>query len=192
MAFTLNHLALLVPSVDRSAGFLQTKGFQPGEAQLFDGEGTKEIYIGDTRNERGLLLLMEPTKEGSYRRALNKRGPGVHHIAIDVPNLDDFLRDLAGTGWLALPHTVPDLADTKTIWLSRPGFPALIEAQERDDMTARPQALITSLEIPAFATYTLLIGALRLAELNASPDERFWLTCGSRRLGVHDICRPPA
>lgn len=77
-----NHVAILVPSVKKAAIYLGQFGFQIGEEEQFDGEGTREIYV-----ESGLgnsLLLMEPLGHGPYRRAMVKRGPGLHHIAIDV------------------------------------------------------------------------------------------------------------
>lgn len=39
-------------------------------------------------------------KEGAYTRAMKKRGPGLHHIAVDVLNLESFVDDLSGSGWL--------------------------------------------------------------------------------------------
>ncbi len=79
----LNHVALLVPSVVRAAEALRGYGFSIGEVEEWEGELTREIYVG--YGAKASLLLMEPAGEtGSYRRALEKRGPGLHHLAVDV------------------------------------------------------------------------------------------------------------
>lgn len=185
----LNHVALLVPSVERSAAFLAARGFKPGPAEAFEAEGTMEIYVGDLDQERGLLLLMEAKGEGPYRRAMEKRGPGLHHLAVDVPEMNPFLKSLKGSGWFLLPHTAPALATGGTAWLCRPGFPALIEVQARDDMRARSKALITAVEGADFAPSSALLEALGVPELLPSPDAFTWLRFGALRLNVQEICR---
>lgn len=77
-----SHVAILVPSVSRAAEYLKKFDFQIGPEEIWDGEGTKEIYI--EREKQNSLLLMEPIKAGAYQKALEKRGAGLHHLAIDV------------------------------------------------------------------------------------------------------------
>ena len=60
MDSSLSHVAILVPSVLRTADLLSKYGFEIGEEESF--EETKEIYIqGDTHNP---LLLMEAKETG--------------------------------------------------------------------------------------------------------------------------------
>lgn len=77
----LSHIAFLVESAHDSAKKLEQKGFPVGPAESFEGEGTLEIYVGDP-SHTSLLLLMQAEGDGAYKRALQKRGPGLHHIAI--------------------------------------------------------------------------------------------------------------
>ncbi len=170
----LNHIAVLTSSVERSAASLNEKGLQVGPAQEFPGEGTKEIYVGDLQSQRSLLLLMEPIATGSYQQALSKRGPGLHHLAIDVSSLNEFIHSLTGTGWFLLPQSVKSITEQKTAWLARPGFPALIEVQEREDMAAREDALISCLEIPNLEKFDSLIAALQVSEFQPSKDQETW------------------
>lgn len=124
-----SHVALLVPSVRRTADFLKRFDFQIGPEGEFEGEGTREIYIeGDKSNS---LLLMEPIGPGPYQRALDKRGPGVHHLAVDVDNVEGFLHHISGSGWLLHPSSVQTLKRNQTAYLARPGFPALIEVHQQ-------------------------------------------------------------
>ena len=81
-----SHVAVLVPSVRKAADYLRQLKFEIGEEETF--EETREIYVqGNLRNS---LLLMEAKDTGSYRRAFEKRGPGIHHLAIDVLDLEEF------------------------------------------------------------------------------------------------------
>lgn len=131
-----NHVAILVPSVKKAAHYLGQFRFQIGIEEQFHGEGTREIYI-----ESGLgnsLLLMEPLEHGPYRRAMEKRGPGLHHIAIDVLDLNSYIESLSGTGWLLHPMSLKTIAQSKTAYLARPGFPALIEVHEHNKLSTKP------------------------------------------------------
>jgi hypothetical protein len=85
------------------------------------------------------LLLLEPFKDGAYQRALNKRGPGVHHIAIDVLNLEDYLESIANSGWLLHLSSIKTIKKVKTAYLARPGFPTLIEVQEKKKLDKKSQ-----------------------------------------------------
>lgn len=127
-----NHVAVLVPSVRKAADYLTQFDFQIANEEVWDGEGTREIYI--ERDKGNSLLLMEPIKPGAYQRALEKRGPGLHHLAIDVLNLETYILSLAGSGWLLHPMSVKTMKQSQTAYLARPGFPALIEVQERKEL----------------------------------------------------------
>ena len=131
-----SHVAILVPSVRKAADYLKQFDFKIGEEEAFEGEGTKEIYVELGRANS--LLLLEPFKPGAYQRALEKRGPGLHHLAVDVLNLESFLEAITPSGWLLHPVSLKTIKQTKTVWLSRPGFPALIEVHERKELNEEP------------------------------------------------------
>ena len=124
----INHVALVLPDVELTANILKEYGFKIGQIDLFESMGTKEIYIESDKS--AALLLMQPTKEGSYQRALKKRGPSLHHIAIDVLNLDQFINEISESGWLLHPNSLESIRDIRVAWLARPGFPSLIEVAE--------------------------------------------------------------
>jgi hypothetical protein len=131
-----SHVAVLVPSVRKAADYLQQFGFQIGKEEVWEGEGTKEIYI--ERGKGNSLLLMEPVKSGAYQRALEKRGPGLHHLAINVLNLESYIESLAGSGWLLHPVSIKTMKQVQTVYLARPRFPGLIEVQQREELKDRP------------------------------------------------------
>jgi hypothetical protein len=65
---------------------------------------------------------------------LNKRGPGLHHIALDVLNIDEFVASLSGSGWLLHPKSLEFYKSHKQVYLSRPGVSVLMEVQEREKL----------------------------------------------------------
>lgn len=129
-----SHVAILVPSVRKAADYLRRLDFEIGEEEVFPE--TREIYVEGS--ERNALLLMEAGDAGSYRRALQKRGPGIHHLAVDVLDLDGFLNSLAGSGWLLHLNSLKTMKDYRIAYLARPGFPALIEVQEKAELMDGP------------------------------------------------------
>jgi hypothetical protein len=129
-----SHVAVLVPSVRKAADYLGDFKYEIGEEESF--EETKEIYVQGS--ERNSLLLMEPKGPGSYQRALKKRGPGLHHLAIDVLDIEGFLESLSGSGWLLHLNSLKAIKNLRTAYLARPGFPALIEVHEKKKLMNGP------------------------------------------------------
>lgn len=153
---TPSHVAVLVPSVRKAANYLKQFDFQIGKEELWDGEGTKEIYI--EREKSNSLLLMEPIKSGAYQRALEKRGPGLHHLAINVQNLESYVESLSGSGWLLQPSSLKTWKLSKTIYLARPGFPGLIEVQEsKESSLTKNKLFVTEVQLPFDENLTRLL-----------------------------------
>lgn len=157
-----SHVAVLVPSARRAAAHLAKHGYEIGPPQEWHEEGTLEVYVEQRRSNA--LLLMEAIGPGPYQDALAKRGPGLHHLAVDVLDVKGFVGSLAGSGWLLHPRSLETLASTRTAFLARPGFPALIEVQERDELTPR-EPFVTSVELPLGVDATRLLQAIRLHEI---------------------------
>jgi hypothetical protein len=54
-----SHVAILVPSVRKAVDHLNQFGFEIGNEEIWDGEGTKEIYIDGISD---CLLRLEITR----------------------------------------------------------------------------------------------------------------------------------
>lgn len=124
-----NHVAVLVPSVKKAAEYLKQFHFDIGPEEEWDSEGTKEIYV--QCGAPNSLLLVEAIKDGPYKSALNKRGPGIHHYAIDVLDLEMYIESITSSGWHLHPVSLKTIKQSKTAWLTRAGFPGLIEVHEK-------------------------------------------------------------
>lgn len=120
---------------------------------------------------------MEPIADGAYRRAMEKRGPGLHHIAIDVLDLEAYISYLSGTGWLLHPRSIETLKATRTVYLARPGIPMLIEVQERDRFSEAPK-FIERVCLPLPNEQFRIMNSLRARELTLSPDDKLRLLVG--------------
>jgi hypothetical protein len=181
-----NHIALLVSSVERASLRFRELGHPIGPTELWDSEGTKEIYIGDA-NQSGRVLLMEPTKPGSYQNALNKRGASLHHLAIDVLDLEKIISDLAGTGWLFHPNSTNTIKKSRTAWFSRPGIPTLIEVQERVSFSTAP-FFVTGVGMKLTPKEKQMMDALGLQDLVSPDSSGFSVSFGQSLLRLADIC----
>jgi LAO/AO transport system kinase len=93
---TLDHLGIAVESLDQSVAFYQSLGLAASHREIVDTEKVNVAMLpaGDTRIE-----LLEPTAPDSpIGKFLQKRGPGLHHIALRVPDLRATLERLQSTG----------------------------------------------------------------------------------------------
>lgn len=183
---TPNHVAIIVPSVKKAADYLSQFGFQIGEMEQFDGEGTREIYV--EYRKRNSLLLMEPLDHGPYKRAMEKRGPGLHHIAIDVLNLNNFVESLSGSGWLLHPMSIKTMTQSKTAYLARPGFPGLIEVQERKELSTQP-FFVSEIEITLKLNSSMnkLLKAVGLDGLVKSTSLDETILLGEKRIQLKNL-----
>lgn len=179
-----SHVAILVRSVQKAAEYLRPFGFLIGPEEVWEGEGTKEIYV--EREKANSLLLMEPIKPGAYQRALDKRGPGLHHLAIDVLNLEEDIASLARSGWLLHPTSLKTIAQSRTAYLARPGFPALIEVQEREKLSDQ-KLFVERLSIQTELSAGKLLQAIGLESMVATSTSPTELVLSGQRIMLHDL-----
>lgn len=126
----LDHIAFLTPSLDDARRALADLDLAQQAVESFPAEGTRECYLGAPERV-GRILLVEPAGEGPYADAMVRRGPGLHHVALTVEDLDAFVADVVdGSGWLVHPRSFETKRTSNTIWLARPGVQALIECFE--------------------------------------------------------------
>ena len=171
----LDHIALVTASLEPVLARLDHVQEHLGPIEAFPSEGTREVYVG---NGSAKLLVMEPTStDGPYGRALARRGPGLHHVALHTPDLTGFMGEVRG--WLMLPISVRTIAESRTAWLARPGVPTLLEVHEAEPTSGEP--LVGAVEVPG------QLGKLYpAAGLSPSVDDSIWLTIGGVRMSAAD------
>jgi len=97
MELPLDHVAIAVSSLADAAPVFEllTGGLASGREDL----PAQEVAVQFIGESGACLELLEPTSEtSSLARFLERRGPGLHHIAYRVSDLGGALRRLAAAG----------------------------------------------------------------------------------------------
>ena len=181
---------MLVPSAETAAAVCKARKWELGPVEDFPSEGTREVHVGPRASD-ALLLLMEAIGRGPYRNALEKRGPGLHHVAVNVASLDDYVASLAGSGWLVHPASLGTLAQRKTVYLARPGLGALIEVQQPRELSRGRRRFVSEVFIEGERGQQRLLDALRVRGLRLAGKERAGLVIGRKRIALAELLRSP-
>jgi len=93
----VDHISIAVKNLDEALGVLnKTFGFKAAHTETIKDQGVKAalIKIGD-----GEIELIEPIDpEGGVAKFIERRGEGVHHICLEVDNIEEELKSLAAKG----------------------------------------------------------------------------------------------
>ncbi len=115
----IEHLGIAVKSIDDSLKTFETllgsKCYKIEEV-VSEGVKTAFIQVGESKIE----LLEATNPDSPIAKYLEKKGPGIHHIAFDVENIEMEIERLTNEGF-TLIHTSPkDGADNKKIAFLHP------------------------------------------------------------------------
>ena len=93
----VDHIGIAVGSLDEALEIYEKiLGLRVGKIRVIEDQKTKvaQLFAGKTKIE-----LLEPTDEESpVAKFIKKRGEGMHHIALQVTNINDFLRKVKEQG----------------------------------------------------------------------------------------------
>ncbi len=92
----IDHVAICVADTDEAvAKYKQVLGLEPGVREVVASQKTEAtlLPIGETS-----LELISPKGNDSLVRFLEKRGPGLHHIAVEVEGIEEALSTLKALG----------------------------------------------------------------------------------------------
>jgi len=89
----IDHIGIAVTNLESSAKFWQEViGLQHLSREDVDNQGvTTDIYKTDSGK---IELLLSKYPDSPIAKFINKRGPGIHHICLEVDNVDDAIRNL--------------------------------------------------------------------------------------------------
>ena len=93
----LDHIAVLVENLEDALSFWQDQlGFQLERVETISSMDVKIAFLPVGESE---IELIQPTTEDSgLAKYLQKRGPGLHHICIEVENISAKLANLEEKG----------------------------------------------------------------------------------------------
>jgi methylmalonyl-CoA/ethylmalonyl-CoA epimerase len=92
----IDHVAVCVKDIDESlAKYKQVLGLDPKEREVVASQKTEAVLLplGDSNVE-----LISPAGNEGLEKFLEKRGPGIHHIAIEVEGIEEALAFLKALG----------------------------------------------------------------------------------------------
>ena len=112
----IDHIAIAVNDVEASAKVYQKAlGIDEIEFETVESEGVKVAIIP---MENGRIELMQPTKDDSpIKKFLDKKGPGLHHMALETDNIDGEVERMEGCGVKFLGKVRPGSAGTKVTFI---------------------------------------------------------------------------
>lgn len=115
----IEHLGIAVNSIDESLqvyeSLLNTRCYKTEEVES-EGVKTAFFHIGDSKIE-----LLEATNDDSaIAKFITKRGPGIHHIAFDVSDIESEIERLKSEGFVLINEVVKKGADNKLIAFLHP------------------------------------------------------------------------
>jgi methylmalonyl-CoA epimerase len=98
----IDHVGIAVNALAEARGFYEALGLTCGGEEEVPEQGVRVAFfpVGDSRVE-----LLEPTDpEGPVGKFLQKRGPGLHHVSIQVPDVGRALEELKSRGYTLIDH----------------------------------------------------------------------------------------
>ena len=112
----IDHIAIAVNDVEASAKVYQKAlGIDEIEFETVESEGVKVAIIP---MENGRIELIQPIKDDSpIKKFLDKKGPGLHHMALETDNIEGEVERMEGCGVQFLGNIRPGSAGTKVTFI---------------------------------------------------------------------------
>src|SRR5215470_1113704 len=97
MSYSIDHLGIAVRSIERALDFYERElGLSVAQRETVDRE---KVHVAMLPLEGSRIELLEPTESDSpVGRFLEKRGEGLHHVALKVPDLTAAVERLRSSG----------------------------------------------------------------------------------------------
>ncbi|MDQ0340835.1 methylmalonyl-CoA epimerase [Caldalkalibacillus uzonensis] len=92
----LDHITLAVNNLEEAKQKFETMfGVKPLKEMVLEEHGVKAVFylVNDV-----LIGLETPISEGSFKRFLQKKGEGIHHIALSVKDIEKAAQELTAKG----------------------------------------------------------------------------------------------
>lgn len=115
----VEHIGIAVADLDQGRSLYESLlGYAPYKEERVESEGVTTLFFqrGDTKVE----LLAALTPQSPIARFLEKRGPGIHHIAFEVADIRVEMERLRAEGFELLQDEPRRGADNKLICFLHP------------------------------------------------------------------------
>ncbi len=131
----IDHVAIIVRNIEQALAFYRdTLGITPREIKEVPTEQVRIAFLPMGGPGGSEIELIEPTNpDSSLARFLEKRGEGLHHICLEVDDIDAALADMQAKGAPVLDKQPRLAAEGRAIFLHPKGtHGVLLELVERD------------------------------------------------------------
>ncbi len=132
----IDHVAVIVRNIEQALVFYRdTLGIVPSEIKEVPTEQVRIAFLPMGGPGGSEIELIEPTTPGStLSKYLEKRGEGLHHICLEVDNIDTALQEMKDKGAPVLDQQPRIAAEGRAIFLHPKGTSGvLLELIEKQD-----------------------------------------------------------
>ncbi len=119
----IDHVAIIVRNIEQALVFYRdTLGIEPREIKNVPSEQVRIAFLPMGGPEGSEIELLEPTTpDSSLTKFLEKRGEGMHHVCLEVDDIDATLREMQDKGASVLDKEPRIAAEGRAIFLHPKG-----------------------------------------------------------------------
>ena len=127
----VDHIGIAVKSIEESLKFYKMIGFECTGIETIDDQKVKVAFLPCGESE--LELLEATSSDSPVAKFIEKKGEGIHHIAVRVDNIVDSIEELKSAGARMIDE-VPryGAGGAKIAFIHPKEAKALIELTQRD------------------------------------------------------------
>jgi methylmalonyl-CoA/ethylmalonyl-CoA epimerase len=96
----LDHIGIAVEAIAESSGFYEALGLEVEGVEEVPEQKVRVAFLGVGDSRLELLEATEPSSP--IARHIDRRGPGLHHICLRVPDIRVAMKELEGKGYRLL------------------------------------------------------------------------------------------
>lgn len=119
----IDHVAIIVRNIEQALTFYRdTLGLQPRAIQDVPSEQVRIAFLSPDEPGGSEIELIEPTSsDSSLAKFLEKRGEGMHHICLEVEDIDAALQEMQEQGVPVLDREPRIAAEGRAIFIHPKG-----------------------------------------------------------------------
>jgi methylmalonyl-CoA epimerase len=119
----IDHIAIIVRDIEQALHFYRdTLGITPSEIKDVPTEQVRIAFLPMGGPDGSEIELIQPTvTDSSLTKFLEKRGEGLHHICLEVDDIDATLQDMQAKGAAVLDKQPRIAAEGRAIFLHPKG-----------------------------------------------------------------------